>query len=434
MKEELNTFLERERNTWISFHSQSLRESMASWSDEEKAADSGVSRKEAAYETLKHAALLWRYTADEKVLDDLRSLHVDQRRSLVINACAYVDDFLLLQLANELVASDALSDEQIESAEELLLERDGFQAAWDLARQLVADILEHEADLLRALTKARCRITQADDLLRVRPDIVSIASRIMEPFREIAKVTFDKSKYWWFYESREWDAEEEQILADPARLAQSLGLPASAFQRKDVQQPARPADEQDAPASVILGVCFGSSVLRQIEDPVSLGMAAADKKAGHSRALVWPGSLSEFKSICRHSTETAGELRDAKRGPRAIPGIEAHRPQQPPFAYSPVEPAPDFQQLTPAAVEISPRKDADCPERATAQWTICSAEERLPADCPVAVVNLKKQQVIGQAQFDRATNTITLRDGAWRDFEPVAHSPEDVVLIFVQGG
>jgi len=34
----------------------------------------------------------------------------------------------------------------------------------------------------------------------------------------------------------------------------------------------------------------------------------------------------------------------------------------------------------------------------------------------------------------RAFPGTDLRDGVWRDFEPVAHSPEDILLIFVQGG
>lgn len=189
----------------LKFHTQSLREYAECWQSSALRTTIDISKEEAAYHLLEHAGMLRRYTADEVSIRGLKELTEKKVVELVMSVCKYISCITLSERINELVAKDFLESEEIEEVEAILLDRDGLQTVIDLASELVRKLLNEHSEVVIALADANCVAAEIDDLLLSRPDIISVASRPLEPFLQLIKTHLDMEKYWWFAKAREID-------------------------------------------------------------------------------------------------------------------------------------------------------------------------------------------------------------------------------------
>jgi hypothetical protein len=101
--------------------------------------------------------------------------------------------------------------------EDLLIRRDALETAWTVARSLADELLTADAETRRQLAAARSLAAEIDDELIQRPDVVSVAGRVLNslppPLAVLAELS---SGWWWNAEVRSLGAAYQQSIV-PAR-------------------------------------------------------------------------------------------------------------------------------------------------------------------------------------------------------------------------
>jgi hypothetical protein len=127
--------------------------------------------------------------------------------------------------ARRLLAVEAISPEELEEVEDLLIRRDALETVWSAARMLSADLLTTDAETGRLLAWMRCLAAEIDDELAQRPDVVSVAARVLKALPPPLSVPAELSAGWWYGGIRDLGA-AYQYPALPTR--RSVPAPASA--------------------------------------------------------------------------------------------------------------------------------------------------------------------------------------------------------------
>jgi hypothetical protein len=292
------------------------------------------------------------------------------------------------------------------TAETLLLERDGMQAALSLACDLVANEIAADKDLRHALALTIGTMAEGDELLLARPDIISVASRILEPLKAIVAVELDHNTYWWLYRARDLDQQFENELTSPAALARSLGLSPAAFAGA-----AQPATAFGQLPKLQRGFAPFAATISNLCELAALPAAAKTRQEQYSRVRIW-------------------------RKPQAalLAYLRAQRPQQlikdrsAPYNAKPKRSASAY-----AILAVTPRPLPDTPERVGAQWYLHAPRSAPRSDCDVLVVDRRTGVVIGTARYAAAGKDMTLTEGNWADFDPARQRCEDITLILLAG-
>ena len=170
---------------------------------------------ETAYRLLENAALLNRCSADDPIafvgdndqaLKQLDQMSQDAKVRLVTAACDHALPFSLPAHFTRLLKTECLEPEEIEEVEHVLCQIDGLDAVISFAADLVQGALESNDELLVKLAQTRCVVAKLVDQLSVRPDIVSVASRLVLAQRQ-PRYLDDGRPADWFTRFRAWDRE-----------------------------------------------------------------------------------------------------------------------------------------------------------------------------------------------------------------------------------
>jgi hypothetical protein len=209
----------------LRFHSQSLRDYAVLWFDPETRRDLEITEEEAAYHLCEHAAMLLRYTGQAANLAGLMGQPPESRRSIVLAVCRYAACLTLTDTARQLLAEDVLDADQITKLEDLIIERDALEEVLSLAVRLVADLVRNsDVDLRRYLATARSSVAELDDILWVRQDVLSVASRALTGLRAQFAVRPDEQTHWWFAKAATLDESFEQgSIYELLRVAPASG-------------------------------------------------------------------------------------------------------------------------------------------------------------------------------------------------------------------
>jgi len=227
-KAESERLLSEERRGYIKTHGEMFERYFVEYFGQK---EDDAATENAAFEILSHGALRDRYSGSGEVFKLCKSLKPQILRKLVLDACASMKKATFEEDAKRLTQTDALSDEDLRETEDLLIARDHFEASWQLSNKLAHDELDGDDELRGALAKAKTAIKSGDEHLLKRPDITSVASRILDPLREMAKEPLDHEDYWWFFKAREQDEEYEKASSSGPEFAKFLGLPPDIFEK-----------------------------------------------------------------------------------------------------------------------------------------------------------------------------------------------------------
>jgi hypothetical protein len=130
------------------------------------------------------------------------------------------------------LSAEVLSPEELEEIEDLLVRRDALETVWSVAHALATDLLASDAEANRHLAWMRCIAAEIDDELAQRPDVVSVAARILNALPPPLPVPGGLSAGWWYAGVRNLEAEYEDLDTDYERLLlpprHSIVLPPSA--------------------------------------------------------------------------------------------------------------------------------------------------------------------------------------------------------------
>jgi len=188
----------------LRFQATSLEEFLAAWQNPSTETNS-ISPPSAAYHAAEHLGMLYRCTNDAKILANIRKLPIDERRKLVMDACAYVAEMTLEDQARRVLdvgrAFDI--DDGLEELEDLLLHRDELSTALWAARLLVLDFALsdplREAELNRALAGAFGVEERFDRVLRDHVEQLAPAAAVLEPLRQMIAIPMSSAELpWWF--------------------------------------------------------------------------------------------------------------------------------------------------------------------------------------------------------------------------------------------
>jgi hypothetical protein len=182
----------------LRFHAKALSEYLLCWESAETRQRRGVSEGEAAYHLLENAGWLDRYGASSSWVDELRALPVEDRRRLVGAASRNAAGMTWAERARRLLSVEALSPEAFEEIEDLLIRRDALETVWSAARTLAADLLGSDAETGRRLAWLRCLAAEIDDELAPRPDVVSVAARVLNALPPPLPIPAELSTGWWY--------------------------------------------------------------------------------------------------------------------------------------------------------------------------------------------------------------------------------------------
>ncbi len=394
------------REKWIVFHKSSMNEYLDLWKDSDLRSQIEISLEETAYYLLENAAALWRYTGNEVYKNDFKDFPLEERKKLVSAACKYINSSSLPEQARKITVTDALSDDKIDQAESIFLLRDGLQGVLDISKCVVDDILLNDKEMLSNLTDAFCVASEIDELLLDRPDIASIASRIMEPFKEMIKIDVSSDDYWWFYKARKWDEMENAIFSDSRLLAENLGLVPAIFAKNPI------LSKWEKLFSTL-------STSTETATNKFKALAKKLKLAGEGKVAACGLAVSGIADFINQLSEQTDF---------ALTGVQARGiDNKNNFDLDSVITKAKIKLLTP------PKQDLDNLENTTVQWSVSFEKEIEIKDCLAVVINVESDNIIGVAQFISKEHTATLIEGLWKDFEPVIDSPESIMLLFLHG-
>lgn len=185
------------RKALLDDHRDALRQYTQAWIDPDNAAQRNIAPGEAAYHVCLHAAMLYRYTANEIATAGLTRLPPEQRARLVRAACDYASRLTLDQSLAGILADDALETEEIEQVQDILLMRDGLEEVLLLSKRLSADLPDQDA-VRTALAMPFAIAGEVDRLLLGRPDVVSVIVHVLDGLRRNIAVAIDPRRQWWF--------------------------------------------------------------------------------------------------------------------------------------------------------------------------------------------------------------------------------------------
>lgn len=209
----------------IQFHRDARERYLRAWREIVCQPDSLTCRTETAFHLLEHTEMLFFCTGERCVQEDLRSL---RPFDLVLGASERIVGMTLTDEATTLLQPDVLDPDQIDVVEMLLLRRHALQGVVSLIRDL-ADLSDpHQR---QAVVRAVSAIAELDDVLLARPDVISVASRILDPVRDDLVVDLPPREYWWLYWARELDAAFDSETV-PSMLV--LATPPGPFQLRAV--------------------------------------------------------------------------------------------------------------------------------------------------------------------------------------------------------
>jgi hypothetical protein len=189
----------------LRFHARALGDYLHYWESSGDRERAGVSEDEAAYHLLEHAGWLDRHAGASEWAGELRALPADDRRRLARAACRYAGGITWADRARRLLAADALSADEFEEVEDLLVRRDALETVWAVARELVADFLSADSETGRGLALARCVAAEIDEVLAGRPDVASVAARVLGALPPPLPVPAELSAGWWYAGVRDLD-------------------------------------------------------------------------------------------------------------------------------------------------------------------------------------------------------------------------------------
>jgi hypothetical protein len=201
----------------LRFHAEALRDYLLCWESADIRLRRGMSEEEAAYHLLEHAGWLDRYGAASTWVDELRSLPAEDRRRLIGAASGYAGGMTWAERARRLLAAEALSPEELEAVEDLLIRRDALETVWSAARMLAADLLATDAETGRSLAWTRSLAAEIDDELAQRPDVVSVAARVLNALPPPLTVPAELSAGWWYAGVRDLGAAYQRPVLPPRR-------------------------------------------------------------------------------------------------------------------------------------------------------------------------------------------------------------------------
>jgi len=201
----------------IAYHDELLTKNLKlMFADSQTDTDNPMLLDVITYNTLKHAGMLYRYTAD----DELFSIFSEESVvSIVELAYDYIKDMTIVESLENIIGEDILTDYDLENVDGLLYFRDGLEMVLFMLIRLAKPLVyEGNSDLLDILAKARSYALTFDEILNKRPDIYTVASRAGAYVQEYFKIELDKADFWWFYEAREEDEKYSEFEVELTRL------------------------------------------------------------------------------------------------------------------------------------------------------------------------------------------------------------------------
>ncbi|MGH7134537.1 MAG: hypothetical protein ACREHD_02290, partial [Pirellulales bacterium] len=170
------------------FHDESFQLYLRAWRESSNRDELEMGLPEAAYHVLAHAGMLRRLRGEsrEARIDELSRLPKDERFRLVREACQFSLQFGMPEHFQRFLAQDVLDADELGEIEGALLQRDEFDAVLSAMDQLVGECLASDDDLLASVARAHCVAAELDDQLAQRPDILSVASRVVADYTDPA--------------------------------------------------------------------------------------------------------------------------------------------------------------------------------------------------------------------------------------------------------
>ena len=197
-------------SVWEEFDPESFQDYLRAWNDPTLLAKLEITDNDAAYHVLAYSGLLARREADGRGLPtSFAQMPSQERVRLVRSACARMAGFSFDAYYHDLFARDQLDLDELAEANELLIQRDEWDAALWMACKLVDDQLESDEALLSDLALAHSVAAAFDEELFKHPDIVAGALYILDDAPENQRIGL------WFQRAQEFDRQfNDPTLAD----------------------------------------------------------------------------------------------------------------------------------------------------------------------------------------------------------------------------
>jgi len=354
------------RKEQLDFHKQALNQYICFVDSEE----SNVIPCELAYSILKHATYIERLSGDSVLINQLKKIFKtnDDLKNFISDVCKYISGNTLAETANQISDFDVLNDEQIEQAVDIIFERYALQIVWDTANDYFHKTIREDNDLRQKFVLAKCNITEVDYLFEKRPDIFCVAARELSPYLSCAVKKSNEKNLYWYNQLIEFDHETEKIMADKKLLFEYLGL--SKKKIKDI-------DYDLTNVIKIFDDIFNPNPVYE------LALAAGTGK--RSPFLVWEKPINELKTFF----ESCGKVSDSAELDKQIRQFSS--------GFS-------------------------------ASWHINTLN--IKGKFIVYIIGTNDLKVIGLAEYDSETDTITL-DKIIKEnkFKEYIDTPEKILLI-----
>lgn len=189
----------------VAFHLAQFDDCFFWWSDEGERENAGLSANYVAYHVISHAAYLSRCKEDASIRK-IEAMPTEQLTVLLVAASMFAEGFELPEAAKTLLGKDALEADELEYFEHLLSHRDELDLVIEQLKKL--SLKANDESLRKQVGRSICVAASIDDVLLVRPDIMSVCSRALAEIRP--KNWLSSGSYPdWFAILRSWDEEFE---------------------------------------------------------------------------------------------------------------------------------------------------------------------------------------------------------------------------------
>ena len=283
----MNTFNIKE---WIDDYKESFHKYLSFLNEN----DPEIPIDEIAFSLLENAGLFFRYTNNSSLLDTIKNMDQEKKTLLFNNFLTFLNNSSLPSQTEEICKIDALTDGEIEQAENIISLRDEYEAAIESARIVFKDIIIEEN--ISAFANAILHINKVDFAFLDRKDIARIATRILIPFVNEIKAPINQNNYWWLYYIREWDKMENEINSDSAWALADTGI--SPLNLNEV-------NEETSEIVNIRDIISGNiGTIKNFFHEETPALAAANDNEIKIPVIMWKKDVKELEQLLKNKQKT----------------------------------------------------------------------------------------------------------------------------------
>jgi hypothetical protein len=185
----------------LDFHRNTRDTFLREWRKYAESSDIDASEYVAAYELLKHAGWLYRYTGDREDLAPVHGLDSSHRLRLVEGACALTKNLILRDRVTDIYAQEDFDGDDLVRLEGVLIERDGLEVVLQLLSSMSQSLVAQGHDQLVEAHGAAVEMARGiDEALQKKAECLLPALGILRHLPEQFAVKCDPAAEWWFGE------------------------------------------------------------------------------------------------------------------------------------------------------------------------------------------------------------------------------------------